>query len=104
MELGTQCHGVDHDGLLLGVIVEDHELEEPAGSVRANDEIPAVAWHDSYGVADGVLHVFVEDAVLASAIGDLHYDKVALSGPSRQGDLVGRRLTRRYDSDARRGG
>lgn len=43
MELGTQCHGVDHDGLLLGVIVED--------------------------------------AVLAGAIGDLHYDKVALSGP-----------------------
>jgi len=28
-----------------------------------------------------VLHVFVEDAVLASAIGDLHHDKVALSDP-----------------------
>ena len=28
-----------------------------------------------------MLHVFVEDAVLASAIGNLHYDKVALSGP-----------------------
>jgi hypothetical protein len=32
-------------------------------------------------VADCVLHVFVEDAVLASAIGDLHHDKVALSDP-----------------------
>jgi hypothetical protein len=43
MELGTQGHGVDHDGLLLRVIVED--------------------------------------AVLAGAVGDLHHDKVALSGP-----------------------
>lgn len=81
MELGTQGHGVDHDGLLLGVIVEDHDLEEPAGAVRANDEIPSVAWDDSYRMADCVLHVFIADAVLASATGDLHHDKVALSGP-----------------------
>jgi hypothetical protein len=38
MELGTQGHGVDHDGLLLWVIVEDHDLEGPAGAVRANYE------------------------------------------------------------------
>jgi hypothetical protein len=31
-------------------------------------------------MADGVLHVFVVDAVLACAIGDLHLDKVAVSG------------------------
>ena len=53
MELGTQGHGVDHDGLLLGVIVEDHDLEQPAGAVRSNDEIPPDAWDDSYGVFDG---------------------------------------------------
>lgn len=47
MELGTQGHGVDHDGLLLGVIVEDHDFEESAGAVRADDEIPSVAWHYS---------------------------------------------------------
>ncbi len=28
-----------------------------------------------------MLHVCVENAVLASAIGDLHHDKVALSAP-----------------------
>jgi hypothetical protein len=81
MELGTQGHGVDHDGLFLRVIVEDHDLQEPAGAVRANDKIPPVAWDDSQGVSDGVLHVFVEDAVLASTVGDLHHDKVALSAP-----------------------
>ena len=27
------------------------------------------------------MHVFAEDAVLASAVGDLHHDKVALSSP-----------------------
>jgi hypothetical protein len=95
MELGTQCHGVDHDGLLLRVIVEDHDLEESAGSVRANNQIPSIAWDDSYGVADGMLHVFVEDAVLASAIGDLHHDKVALSGPRVKMTLVGLCLRRR---------
>lgn len=72
---------MNHDGHLLRVIVEDHDLEQPAGAVRTNDEIPPVAWDDSYGVSDGVLRVFVEDAVLASAVGDLHLDKVALSGP-----------------------
>jgi hypothetical protein len=81
MELGTQGHGVNHDGLLLRVVVEDHDLEKPAGAVRANDEIPSVAWDDSYRVSDCVLHVFVEDAVPMSAVGDLHHDKVALSGP-----------------------
>jgi hypothetical protein len=79
MEVGSQGHGVDHNRLLLRVVVEDHNLQEPAGSVRTDDEIPAVAWDDSYGMSDGVLHVFVEDAVLASAAGDLHHDKVVLS-------------------------
>ena len=51
MKLGTQRHGVDHDGLLLRVVVEDHDLEQPAGAVRANDEIPPIAWNDSYGVS-----------------------------------------------------
>jgi hypothetical protein len=49
------------------------------GAVGADDEISTVSWDHSYGVSDGVLHVFVEDAVLASAVGDLHHDKVALS-------------------------
>jgi hypothetical protein len=30
-------------------------------------------------MSDGVLHVFVVDAVLTRAVGDLHLDKVALS-------------------------
>jgi hypothetical protein len=80
MEFGSQGHGVDHNRLFLRVVVEDHNLHEPARPVRADDEIPPVARNDSYGMSDGVLHVFVVDAVLARAIGDVHLDKVALSG------------------------
>jgi hypothetical protein len=61
------------------VVVEDYHLQQATGPVRADDEIPAVARDDANGMSDGVLHVFVADAVLSCAVRDLHLDKVALS-------------------------
>jgi hypothetical protein len=67
-------------------------------------------------VSDGVLHVFVEDAVLASAVGDLHHDKVAVSGaramapgtrfPIRLASFLVSRLGRgvRFNADTEVGG
>jgi hypothetical protein len=71
---------VNHDGLFVWFVVEDHHLQQAAGRVCADYEIPALAGEDSYGIANGVQHVFVADAVLVCAVRDLHLDKVALSG------------------------
>jgi hypothetical protein len=79
MKFGAQGHCVDHDRLLVRVVVEDHHLQQATGPVCADDEISAVAWDDSCGMVNGVQHVFVADAVLAGAVRDLHLDKVALS-------------------------
>ena len=79
MKRGSQGHGVDHNRLLVWVVVEDHDLQQAAGPVRADDEIPPVSRDDSWGMSDGVLNVFVAGAVLVRAVGDLHLDKVALS-------------------------
>ena len=65
--------------LFVWVVVEDHHLQQVAGRVCADYEIPAFAGDDSYRIANGVQHVFVADAVLACAVRDLHLDKVALS-------------------------
>jgi hypothetical protein len=73
---------VNHDRLIVWVVVEDHHLQQAAGRVCPDDEIPALAGDDSYGIANGVQHVFVADAVLACAVRDLHLDKVALSAES----------------------
>ena len=70
---------MDHDRLLVRVVVENHHHQQATGPVCSDDEISAVAWDDSCGMADGVQHVFVADAVLSGAVRDLHLDKVALS-------------------------
>jgi hypothetical protein len=73
---------MDHDRLLVRLVVKDHHLQQTTGPVRADDEISAVTWNDSGGMANSVEHVFVADAVLSCAIRNLHLDKVALSRPS----------------------
>jgi hypothetical protein len=70
---------MDHDRLLVRVVVEDHHLQQTTGPVRADDKISALAWDDSSGMTNSVQHVFVADPVLACAVRDLHLDKVALS-------------------------
>jgi hypothetical protein len=70
---------VDHDGLLVRVIVEDHDFEQPAGSIGADDKVPSIAVNHAEGVADGVSDVLVADTVLTRAVRDLHEDKLALS-------------------------
>jgi hypothetical protein len=47
MKRGSQGHGVDHNRLLVWVVVEDHDLQQAAGPVRADDEIPLVSRDDS---------------------------------------------------------
>jgi hypothetical protein len=42
-ELRSHGHCVDHDRLFLRVVVEDHNLQEPPGPIRPDDEIPPVA-------------------------------------------------------------
>jgi hypothetical protein len=81
MKFGAQWHCVDHDRLLVGVVVKDHYLQQTTGPVRADNEIAAIAWDDSCGMANGVQHVFVANAVLACTVRDVDLDKVALSAP-----------------------
>lgn len=33
MKIGSERHGVDHDWLLVRIVVEDHDLEESAGPI-----------------------------------------------------------------------
>lgn len=76
MKFGAQGHGVDHDGLLLGSSSRiTTSRSRPARSAPMTRSLPS----RERLVSDGVLHVFVEDAVLTSAVGDLDHDKVALS-------------------------
>ena len=70
---------MNHHGLLVGIIVENDNLQQPASSICANDEISSFAWSDPQRIADYMLDVFVADAVPSRAVRDLHSDKVALS-------------------------
>jgi hypothetical protein len=79
MELGARWHCVDHDRLLVCVVIEEHHLQPLTGPVCADDQISALARDDSGGMANGVQHVFVADAVLSCAVRDFPLDKVALS-------------------------
>jgi hypothetical protein len=40
---------MDHDRLLVRVVVEDHHLEQTTGPVRADDKISALAWKTRAG-------------------------------------------------------
>ncbi len=70
---------MNRDRLLVRVIVENNDLQEPASSIRTDDEISAFAGDHPQRIADGMLDVFVADAVRSRAVRDLHQDKVALS-------------------------
>ena len=72
---------MDHDRLLIWVVIEDHHLQQATGPVRADEKIPAFAGNHSYGMTNSVKHVFVADAVLSCAVRDFRLDKVALSAP-----------------------
>jgi hypothetical protein len=52
MELGSQGHRVDHDGLFVRVIVRDHDLKQPTAAVRTDDQVPPLARDYAEGVAD----------------------------------------------------
>jgi len=43
MELGPQLHRMNDDRLFIRVVVQNHQLEQPARAIRADDEIPALA-------------------------------------------------------------
>jgi hypothetical protein len=88
MELGSQGHRVDHDGLFVRVIVQNHDLKQPTAAVRTDDQVPPLARDYAEGVADSVIDVFIPDAVLSRAVRNPHVDRVALSTVVRQGFLV----------------
>jgi len=70
---------MNHDRLLVRVIVENNNLQQPPSSIRADDEIPSFAGNHPQRIPDGMLDVFVANPVLSRAVRDLHRDKVALS-------------------------
>ena len=79
MELGAERHSVDHDRVVVGVVIEHDDLEDPARLVGSDDEVSAAAGHDAHGVADCVPDVFVSNSMLPRAVRDLHSDKATLS-------------------------
>lgn len=60
------------DGYGSAVVIEDDDLEQPAGTVSTDVEIAVAVVDHTDGVADGVLDVGIVDAVLASGVRDLH--------------------------------
>jgi hypothetical protein len=47
MELWAYWHCVNHDRRFVWVVVEDHHLQQAAGRICADYEIPALAGDDS---------------------------------------------------------
>ncbi len=86
MKLRAQRHSVDHDRLLLWVVIEDHDLEQSAGSICSNDKISSLAVDNTQRVADDVSDVLVEDAVPSRTVRNLH---------TRQGNPVKGNSSRR---------
>ncbi len=64
VELGPDRHGVDDHGLLMLVVIEDDDLEQPARAILANDELPVLAGEHPDGVAYRVVDVLVVNAML----------------------------------------
>ncbi len=56
----------------VAVVIEDHDLQEPAGSVGSDVEITVALVEYADGVADRVLDVEIIDSVLAGVVSDLH--------------------------------
>lgn len=63
---------MNHNGLLIRVVVEDDDLQQPARTIRSDDEISSFTWNHPQWIADGMLDVLIADAVLSRAVGDLH--------------------------------
>ena len=57
----------------LAVVVENDDLEEPAGPVGTDVEVTVALAHYADGVADCVLDVLVGNTVLTSVVRDLPY-------------------------------
>ena len=62
----------------LAVIVEDDDLQEPAGSVCSDVEVTVALAHDTDSVANCVLNILVGNTVLAGIVRDLHTMQVTL--------------------------
>lgn len=75
VELGSECHGVDRHEV--AVVIEDHDLQEPAGSVGSDVEITVALVEYADGVADRVLDVEIIDAVLAGVVSDLRESRLS---------------------------
>jgi uncharacterized protein len=56
----------------LAVVVENDNLEEPAGPVGTDVEVTVALAHHAEGVADCVLDVLVGNTVLTGVVRDLH--------------------------------
>ncbi len=69
---------MDDNWLLVLIVVENHDLEQSAGSIRADDQVPSLAGDHAERVAQSVVNVLIQDAVLSRAVRYLH-DKVTLS-------------------------
>ena len=65
---------MDHDGVVIGV--EDDDLEQTTVTVGADDENAIDPRNGSQRVAGGMEDVFVGDAVLTGALGDLYADRL----------------------------
>lgn len=72
MELWSQRHRVDHERLLVGIVIEDNDLQEPTGKVGSDDQIAAITGDNTQRVANRVRHVVIPDAMLTRAARNLH--------------------------------
>jgi len=61
---------VDHDRF--AIVIENDDLEKPAGSVGADVEVAVALAEHADGVSYGVFHVQISDAVLACGVINLH--------------------------------
>ncbi len=63
---------MDDHWLFVGVVVKDNDLQKTTSSIGPDDQRAPVAADQPNRIADSVVHVFIEDPVLASAVRDLH--------------------------------
>lgn len=47
MELGSKRHRVDHDWLFVWVVIEDDDLQQSAGAIGTDHQIPTFARYHS---------------------------------------------------------
>lgn len=91
MELRSKRHRMDHDWFLIWVVIEDDDLQQSAGTIRSDHQIPTLARYHSQRTPERVFDVLIANAVLARAVRDLHLDKVTLSTAARQGSSSNQR-------------